>query len=889
MFEVLNNEETVNELAKENPSLLKKIVKAIEHFLNELKKVMGSLPWAEAKVLQEDEQALKAIREMFNKALDNTNKNTAQKDGGIKFSLMNDNSFEKNVDNIITMTDKEAVENKEQGNFIRVMNYTPSVILENVKDAQNCEVIIRFDALYLATRKDGVLDGHYHNLGAEIMKNLPEYISNPDAIVRMNNGRLNIFATMATEKGNKGIISMEMNTVKDINSKYAKYNLVVTVFSANDNYIKNNLKKSGISVEYIKKDLSQVNPQLYEWLAIVNDKSSDTSISQDDTPVNTQSMQKTEKDEIKKSLQSIDKKYMTAVENGDMETAQKYVDKAAADSGYTIRAYHGTSRGDRVGNVFLPERATSGPMAFFTSSKDIAENYARDKADTSISYDEMYDDYTTQFRVIHNGENISVSDYWSKLPFSKKLEIKEKAKHVTFDDDAENIVYDNSVQYGSGGFDAYRINSNNGNILAALTEEWLIDGQLYGEEHKFLDVLKLVGINDVKYYNPNERHEKVYDTYLKIENPFRTEDADASFAELLLEWFGNQPEDKYEKESADADMWDKNNRSADEWVEEKLMDDIRNGTSHAWTSIPDAVTDYLKSLGHDGIFDIGGKNGGETHTVYIPFSSEQIKSAETVTYDDNGDVIPLNKRFNSNKSDIRFSFQSVDKKSETEYNKRRKKGSYFSSEETEFKIWQNRASIPIGDVEFFRRLDKKIHYYEKTEDGCIEITQKEFDYKKHKEDSDEYDRTKVKANSDIEENEASKRGNIESDAVYGYSSDGKRDAFSVTSSEFQNEQSGNQESSWRDNKEASEIKFSLQETARASETREQLLKENGNLRVANNVLRNELKLTKGKTISMIDAQSLARKMIREFSSDYDSQALAQKLYDIFSSLCKKKP
>lgn len=47
------------------------------------------------------------------------------------------------------------------------------------------------------------------------------------------------------------------------------------------------------------------------------------------------------------------------------------------------------------------------------------------------------------------------------------------------------------------------------------------------------------------------------------------------------------------------------------------------------------------------------------------------------------------------------------------------------------------------------------------------------------------------------------------------------------------------------------------------------------------MLRNELKLTKGKTISILDAQSLARNMIREFSSDYDSQVLAKKLYDIF--------
>ena len=119
---------------------------------------------------------------------------------------------------------------------------TPSVVLENIKGSENNEVIIRFDALYLETRNDGVLDGHYHNLGKEVMKNLPHYLSVPDAIVRMNNGRINIFAAINTEKAKNGIISMELNMVKDINAKNKKYNLVVTVFSAKDNYIKNNLK-----------------------------------------------------------------------------------------------------------------------------------------------------------------------------------------------------------------------------------------------------------------------------------------------------------------------------------------------------------------------------------------------------------------------------------------------------------------------------------------------------------------------------------------------------------------------------------------------------------------------------------------------------------------------
>lgn len=40
---------------------------------------------------------------------------------------------------------------------------------------------------------------------------------------------------------------------------------------------------------------------------------------------------------------------------------------------------------------------------------------------------------------------------------------------------------------------------------------------------------------------------------------------------------------------------------------------------------------------------------------YIAFEPNQIKSADAVTYDDNGNVIPLSERFNPNKDDVRYS------------------------------------------------------------------------------------------------------------------------------------------------------------------------------------------------------------------------------------------
>ena len=202
-----------------------------------------------------------------------------ESDQTIKFSLMNKESLSDNVDRVLSMTDEDAVSNKQAGNFISVMQNTPKVILDNVEGANDLEIVMRFDSFYLATRHDGALKGHYHNYG-DTMKSLPEIIADPQAIIKMDSGRINIYSKIQTKKGNNSIVSIELNTVKDINTKYDKYNLLVSVMPAKDNYARNNLVNHGVKVEYEKEDLPQVNHQLHEWLAIVNERSSNNSIPQ---------------------------------------------------------------------------------------------------------------------------------------------------------------------------------------------------------------------------------------------------------------------------------------------------------------------------------------------------------------------------------------------------------------------------------------------------------------------------------------------------------------------------------------------------------------------------------------------------------------------------------
>jgi hypothetical protein len=68
------------------------------------------------------------------------------------------------------------------------------------------------------------------------------------------------------------------------------------------------------------------------------------------------------------------------------------------------------------------------------------------------------------------------------------------------------------------------------------------------------------------------------------------------------------------------------------------------------------ITFYLRKNGYDSMyFELDGGSRGRQTDSLILLDSNQVKSAETITYDDNGDIIPLSKRFDSAKSDIRYS------------------------------------------------------------------------------------------------------------------------------------------------------------------------------------------------------------------------------------------
>lgn len=308
-------------------------------------------------------------------------------------------------------------------------------------------------------------------------------------------------------------------------------------------------------------------------------------------------------------------------------------------NGKPLRVYHGTSRPDRIGKRFLPSRATSGPMPFFTDDPEIATGYATGKRDTSLNFEGDYSDW---FKIKIPGfrNPIKVSTYWYHMDSSKKREVMEKLPHISDRDDDDNELnhYTINKSYALSSKDHWEwaIKRSGGNYIDAAIEIWLNSGMLMGNERDFIEILKIAGIKGVEYHDPERMNPAIIPVYLSIKNPLDTGNIPKEVVEKL-DQVSSKKRGKQNKYGA-ADLWDKNYVSGREWVR-RLKDDIQNGTTHSWTSIPDWVTDTLKGFGYDGIKDTGGKYHEKKHNVWVPFYPEQIKSA----YGNKGSFDPTKK------------------------------------------------------------------------------------------------------------------------------------------------------------------------------------------------------------------------------------------------------
>jgi hypothetical protein len=306
--------------------------------------------------------------------------------------------------------------------------------------------------------------------------------------------------------------------------------------------------------------------------------------------------------------------------------------KVVDEAGAPIAVYHGTGRPDRVGEQFRKSRATSGPMSFFTDNPEVASGYAKGKTDTSITYEDDAFDYKNWFKKKVGRSELNLEQAGAQMSQQERNAVIEKLKDITQDENTGEIIY----KQGGGSivdsstFDYFLRTESNNNPLVAANKLWLENGTLYGNEEEFAKVLQLAGVKGFEYNDPHAKFPFVYKVFLSIKNPLDT----ANIGEDVISSLEEASKRVRKKpQTGGADNWDKNTIAPKDWTA-RLKSDQAEGTTHAWTSIPDWVTQTLKDMGYDGIHDTGGKMGGDMHDVYIPFEENQIKSLqEVVTFD----------------------------------------------------------------------------------------------------------------------------------------------------------------------------------------------------------------------------------------------------------------
>ena len=323
----------------------------------------------------------------------------------------------------------------------------------------------------------------------------------------------------------------------------------------------------------------------------------------------------------------------------NVENAMAQPEREAHKAAHDVDFLHGTNRLDRLlSTIGLdPKRAISGPMGFGTDAPPIASNYAIGKKDTSIMDNDDWN-YSHAYTVLpkdlgqRGSRPYTVEQSWNYLSPEAKKDILSKASrvgHSDIDEGAGDLMLHPEAQdsINKSHFD-YLLKEHRNNPLAALRDYWVDSGNLYDEEQKLEDIYKLAG-----YPHPISQDTAPWASApgvllgrSRITNPLDTSNI-SDLQEKVIPALKDAFKNDRSRLKLGVDQWDKNSKfTPQEWVNELESDVNKGENSFVFTSIPDKVTAALKDIGYNGIYDMGGKGGGASHQVTIPFEPSQIRS-----------------------------------------------------------------------------------------------------------------------------------------------------------------------------------------------------------------------------------------------------------------------
>ena len=391
-------------------------------------------------------------------------------------------------------------------------------------------------------------------------------------------------------------------------------------------------------------------------------------------------------------------KYAEAVKSNDIETAQRLVDDKAmswgaySEDGKTpTKLYHGT---ESFGfTAFDLSKMDDGASIFLTNKPEIASTYSgvdnlkKISEKDNIDVDKLSVDDTAKLLNIY-AQNLDNDCSFTVMSVDK---IKNFKNTVNSDIDyAKNILKAKIEENKSNPSRFYALHkSTYVDLLESLTNHaydeistplyilLAMDDTFTTEQFKKLsdteqNIRLLNKLSEIKSDEPiivqkelggyvveplsvQEAKDELkaninkgnYSLFAKISNPLIIDANKSNWNEIDVKPVLNTPFGDAIKSEYGEDYFD-------------------YGTKHLSTR---DVFNYAKQSGYDGVIfknlkDNGGRNSNVSldtvSDVYIAFNPNNVKSADAITYDNNGEVIQLSERFNSSENDIRYNMRGGD-------------------------------------------------------------------------------------------------------------------------------------------------------------------------------------------------------------------------------------
>ena len=382
---------------------------------------------------------------------------------------------------------------------------------------------------------------------------------------------------------------------------------------------------------------------------------------------------------VSRNTERRDREYAEAVEQGDTKKVEQMVKAAAKaagmatdESGNLIDLYHGTNRFGFT--VF--DRLKSRMGVFFTSSRsNVAANYGGDDhyaGKRKINKGYKQDD--SQEGILNNARSVFDQD-WNMATEEQKEAIvtkaeadarrivdeidKRKVDTTNLPADEELDIFNatawvedlfNTVAYakenGNEGAELYRLVSDG---VERYNENKQIVRDYYNKHYDELDAKQRGYLNYLTHWESGDVAIEIEYSYKNILSGKELATVDGNTLITL---------------DSLKEITDEAHNIGSYHLYGNLGDNplVVDADGKNWYSLEydgrkfdtDTLAQYAKENGYTSLVVKNVYDYGDKADDYIFFDPEQIKSADPVTYDDAGNVIPLSERFNTEKQDIRY-------------------------------------------------------------------------------------------------------------------------------------------------------------------------------------------------------------------------------------------